>query len=265
MKQSKKKQNKKYKNKGNNQKKNVQKKKIKPLVKVAIGFASFIVLLFLGLLIYSAQAYHALPEMTDQIETLDTSTITIENKVRAIIYTVDNPKKNIIFVPGGLVKPNAYSYLGVTLALQGYNVTIIKPLFHLAILTPNQAAKYIDDSLDNVIIGHSLGGVVASMVAAKNDAISSVILLGSYPIKDITDKHTLIITAEFDIAMDQEKFQDSLQYVNDDAQVIEISGGNHAQFGWYGPQKGDGEATLSTITQQNLTIYYILQFFGSLN
>jgi S-ribosylhomocysteine lyase LuxS involved in autoinducer biosynthesis len=265
MKQSNKKLKKKLKNKGKNKKKNVQKKKMKPLVKVAIGFASFIVLLFLGLLIYSSQAYHALPEMRDQIENLDTSSITIENKAGAIIYTAESPSKNIIFIPGGLVKPDAYSYLAVTLALQGYNVTIVKPLFHLAILTPNQAAKYIDDSMDNVIIGHSLGGVVASMVAAKNDAISTVILLGSYPIKDITDKHTLILTAEHDIAMDQEKFQNSLQYVNDDAQITEIPGANHAQFGWYGPQKGDGEADISTFNQQDLTIYYILQFLQNLN
>ena len=29
-----------------------------------------------------------------------------------------------------------------------------------------------------------------------------------------------------------------------------IEGGNHAQFGWYGPQSGDNEATISREEQQ---------------
>ena len=73
------------------------------------------------------------------------------------------------------------------------------------------------------------------------------------------------MTAEFDIAMDQDAFQKSLKNVNDDARVINIDGGNHAQFGWDGPQKGEGEATLSILTQQTLVIFYILQFIEGLD
>ena len=38
-----------------------------------------------------------------------------------------------------------------------------------------------------------------------------------------------------------------------------IMGGNHAQFGNYGHQSGDGQATISSQQQQNQTVQFILQ------
>ena len=225
-----------------------------------IPIIALFTLLFAGLAIYSTTSYEALSEMDDAIATLDlTDVVKLETRTY-IKYSVTDPKSNIIFIPGGLVSFDSYSYLAAGLAEQGHNVTIIKVLFNLAILTPNTAKKFIDVSLENVLIGHSLGGVVASMVASGNEDISKIILLGSYPIKDITGQETLIITAEFDIAMDQEKFDDSLKYVNDQHVIFEIEGGNHAQFGWYGPQKGDGTASISTYEQQNIVLDKILEF-----
>jgi hypothetical protein len=230
------------------------------LIRSLLGIVLIFIVLLFGLSIYASTAYTALEEMTDQIELLDTDSVEIYEDYNEISYTVENPKKNIIFIPGGLVTPDSYSYLAISLALEGYNVTIVKSVFYLAILSPNRAVQFIDSELDNVIIGHSLGGVVASMVASKEEAISSVILLGSYPIRDISSKDTLFIEAEFDLGMDPEAFDESLQYVNDQNTIISIDGGNHAQFGWYGPQKGDGEAIISTIVQQDLVIQYILDF-----
>jgi len=218
------------------------------------------VVLIAGLFIYSSQSYTALPEMETAIAELDLNDITFTDNGNKISYVVQNPMANIIFVPGGLVEPDSYKYLAASLATDGYNVTIVKVMFNLAILTPNKAIRYIDEDLDNIIIGHSLGGVVASMVAAKQDDISTVILLGSYPIKDITSKETLLIAAEHDDGMDPVKFDDSLKYVNDANIIYNIDGGNHAQFGWYGPQKGDGVAEMSTLEQQNIVIAQIISF-----
>ena len=38
-----------------------------------------------------------------------------------------------------------------------------------------------------------------------------------------------------------------------------ITGGNHAQFGNYGCQSGDGQSTISSQQQQNQTVQFILQ------
>jgi hypothetical protein len=35
---------------------------------------------------------------------------------------------------------------------------------------------------------------------------------------------------------------------------VEIVGGNHAQFGWYGDQQGDNPATISREEQQAQTV-----------
>ena len=42
--------------------------------------------------------------------------------------------------------------------------------------------------------------------------------------------------------------------------IVVIQGGNHANFGNYGHQKGDAKATISRKSQQNQTIKAIDQF-----
>ncbi|MCF7931481.1 MAG: alpha/beta hydrolase [Acholeplasmataceae bacterium] len=232
----------------------------KIIKRILLTIILIIVVLISGLAIYSSGSYQALPEMNDAIETLNLSQVTYSEKTFYIKYQVDDPILNIVFVPGGLVSPDSYKYLAASLAKEGYNVTIVKVIFNLAILTPNAARKYLDPNMDNVIIGHSLGGVVASMVASNNELISKIVLLGSYPIRDISSQQSLFITAEHDIAMDLDAFNDSLKYVNSENMIFNIDGGNHAQFGWYGPQKGDGEAEISTLEEQNIVINKILEF-----
>lgn len=235
-------------------------KMFRMIKKFIIILTGVFLVLLLGLSIYANQSYTSLPEMETAISDLDLSEVSRVDNINSISYIVPNPLANIIFIPGGLVEPDSYTYLAASLAREGYNVTIVKAMFNLAIFTPNKASRYIDDEMDNIIIGHSLGGVVASMVALKHDEISKVIMLGSYPIKDLTSKETLMITAEHDDGMDPIKFNESLIYVNEENIIYNIEGGNHAQFGWYGPQKGDGEADMSTLEQQQIVITQILDF-----
>ena len=49
-------------------------------------------------------------------------------------------------------------------------------------------------------------------------------------------------------------------YVDYTENVVEIEGGNHAQFGNYGPQKGDLPATISAQDQQAQTVEAIANF-----
>ena len=43
---------------------------------------------------------------------------------------------------------------------------------------------------------------------------------------------------------------------------LEISGGNHAYFGNYGEQEGDGQASISREEQQAITVEKILGFIS---
>jgi hypothetical protein len=43
-------------------------------------------------------------------------------------------------------------------------------------------------------------------------------------------------------------------------QYVIIEGGNHAQFGDYGPQPGDNQATISRADQQAQTVEAVVKF-----
>ena len=163
-----------------------------------------------------------------------------------------------MFIPGGKVVPGSYQYLANELAGSGYKVTIVKPLLNLAILQPNQASKFLEEDKTNVVVGHSLGGVVASMITAKND-VDYLIMMGAYNINPITDAQTLVITAEYDIQLDLDAYEENVATI-DHLTEYEIMGGNHAYFGFYGEQRGDGTATITTIEQQDEIVTVILDF-----
>jgi len=236
-------------------------KKVLRVFKIVIISLSTLVCVFiLGLFIYTRDSYKPLYEMYDEIEQLDLTNIEIIDDFDQISYVVDQPKKNIIIVPGGKVKPQSYQYLAASLALSGYDVTIVKTLFNLAVLTPNYGSRFIKDDIDNVVIGHSLGGTVASVFSQGDDRITEIIFLASYPISDVSDKEVLIITAEFDEVLDMSDVQNSTDYLPSSYVLYQVTGGNHAQFGWYGPQKDDGTSLITTKEQQDIIINQVLDF-----
>lgn len=236
-------------------------KKVFRIFKIMImGVLILSVIFILGLFIYTRGSYKPLVEMYDEVEQLGLEDIDIINDFDQISYVVAEPKKNIVIIPGGKVKPESYQYLAASLALSGYDVTIVKTLFNLAILTPNYGARFLKDGIDNVVIGHSLGGTVASIFSAGDHRITEIIFLASYPISDVSDKEVLIMTGEFDEVLDMNDVENSREYLPSSFISYQINGGNHAQFGWYGPQKDDGTAEITTKEQQSLIVIQILDF-----
>ncbi len=236
------------------------KRTIKALKIISITILSLILVMVIGLFIYSRDSYGPLTEMYDAIDALTLDDLEIINDVDQISYFVDQPKKNIVIIPGGKVKPESYTYLAVMLALEGYDVTIVKTVFNLAILTPNYGSRFLKEGMNNVVIGHSLGGTVASIFSSGNNDVSDIVFLASYPIADVSDKHVLVITGEYDLVLDQNSLDESESLMPVDRIIYEITGGNHAQFGWYGEQKGDGASTITTQEQQDLIINRIIEF-----
>lgn len=236
-------------------------RRIKKILKITlISILSLFIIIVFGLFVYSRGSYKALDQMYQEVDLLDTLEIATINDFDQISFLVENPIKNIVIVPGGKVKPESYMYLAINLAVQGYDVTIVKTVFNLAILTPNYGARFLKEDMDNVVIGHSLGGTVASLFSSKAEEVSDLIFLASYPISVVTDKNVLIITAEFDKVLDLEGIEESRKYLPEDVVEYEILGGNHAQFGWYGLQKGDGVASITTKEQQDIIIVQIIDF-----
>ena len=153
----------------------------------------------------------------------------------------------VIFYPGGKVEVLAYIPLMESLAEEGV-LTVLMPMpFNLAVLAKN-AAEGIPEQFPEVenwcMAGHSLGGSMAASFAAENTAwVDGLILLAAYS-TDPVALPVLSIYGSSDGVMNQEKYQ---QYRANLPELTEqiIDGGNHAGFAFYGPQEGDGEASIS--------------------
>ena len=59
--------------------------------------------------------------------------------------------------------------------------------------------------------------------------------------------------------MNMDKLHDAEPLLPEHSLIHLIAGGNHAQFGNYGEQKGDGKALISPDAQQRETADFVLQ------
>lgn len=103
---------------------------------------------------------------------------------------------------------------------------------------------------------------MASSYAEKNaDQLAGLILLASYSAVDLTesDLPTLLIYGTADEVMNKETYEENRSFVPNMEELV-LDGGNHAQFGDYGEQAGDGIATMSASEQLKQTVEAIIQF-----
>jgi len=205
---------------------------------------------------YSMSSYYPEPEMVDYIVEVDNLERTETSN--AIVYEYEGYNTNIILVPGGKVIPTAYEYLAYSIAKEGYKVSIVKTPFQLAILRPYQANKLYEDNKKNIIMGHSLGGVVASMNASKKE-YELLIIMGSYPIADTQDAEILLLVGSEENLLNNDSYYENTDDLDNVTEHI-ISGGNHAYFGFYGEQKGDNPALKSNKEIQDYVANYIVTY-----
>jgi hypothetical protein len=173
-------------------------------------------------------------------------------------YPVDriNPIGFIIY-PGGRVDWRSYAPVARAIAEDGYYVAIVPMPLSLAVLAPGGAAKVIESHPEIstwAIGGHSLGGAMAANFAYNHpQLIKGLVLWAAYPAENNnltkSEIKVLSIFASQDGLATIEKIEASRSLLPKDTVWFEVIGGNHAQFGWYGPQPGDGVATISAADQ----------------
>ncbi|WP_306807327.1 alpha/beta fold hydrolase [Peribacillus muralis] len=219
-----------------------------------ISVIAVVLIAFGGFYIWSEQTY----KPTEQLHALVNEK---EWKAQDGFVTVEPDKSNgtgIILYPGAKVEPEAYAYYAKQLAAEGYTVMVADVAFHFALLDMNKAAdakKLFPQMKHWYIGGHSLGGVAAASYAYKHqDEVEGIIFLGSYPSNSSdfaeTDMPILSLYAEYDGLSTVEKIKGTKHLLSKETTMHEIKGGNHAQFGMYGKQKGDKEAKISASEQQ---------------
>jgi dienelactone hydrolase len=185
-----------------------------------------------------------------------------------------DPTTGLILYPGGRVDPRAYAPTARALAEEGYLVVIVPMPLNLAFFAPGRAADVMTafpGVEDWAIGGHSLGGAMAANFAYGNpETAQGLVLWASYPAgSDDLSGRDLAVSSIYgtrDGLATGDEIGASRSLLPPDTQWTAIEGGNHAQFGWYGPQSGDNEATISREEQQAqivaATLQLLLQWEG---
>ena len=162
----------------------------------------------------------------------------------------------VIFYPGAKVESTAYLPLLDQIRQTGVTCILVDMPFHMAIFDVNAAEDVMTQFPEMehwYLAGHSMGGAMASQFAANHPSqVEGLILLGAYLYGDYPPEDTLTIYGSLN-----QSVEEKLDYTES---VVEIEGGNHAQFGNYGPQKGDLPATISAQEQQAQTVEAIEAF-----
>lgn len=162
----------------------------------------------------------------------------------------------IIFYPGAKVEAEAYLPLLDQIRQTGVTCMLVHMPFRMAIFDADAAEEVIarfPEIQHWYIAGHSMGGAMASKFASDHpNLVDGLILMGAYIYGDYPEENTLTIYGSLN-----QSVEDHIDYTEN---IVEIQGGNHAQFGNYGPQKGDPPATISAEEQQRQTVEAIAAF-----
>lgn len=169
----------------------------------------------------------------------------------------------VIFYPGGKVEALAYIPLMEHCAREGVLAVLMPMPFNLAVLAKDAAAS-IPEQFPEVehwyMAGHSLGGSMAASFAAENTAwVEGLILLAAYSTEPL-EIPVLSIRGSEDGVLNMEKYEKYRTNLPAGFEEHILEGGNHAGFGFYGPQEGDGTATISSREQIAGTAKLIAEF-----
>lgn len=209
----------------------------------------------------SVEEYFALPTEVDSVIALET-----ENMV---FLDSTGTEYALIFYPGAKVEYTAYVPLLYTLAEHGgVDCFLLKMPANLAILDANAAGDIMEKyEYENwYLAGHSLGGAMAANFAAGNyEELDGLILLAAYPMKSLKDSGLKVVSiyGSEDLVLNRDNLLKGREFMPETYVEEEIAGGNHAWFGNYGEQDGDGVATITKEEQQHQTVHAMIEMiFG---
>ncbi|WP_215144171.1 alpha/beta hydrolase [Exiguobacterium qingdaonense] len=225
----------------------------------ALSIIGILVIAVAGFLIWTQFTYGP----TDEATQYATEGTVVDDRLE---FGDTTSEVGVILYPGAKVEKEAYAYYGTRLAEEGVFVAIPSLRLNLGILDIDAAAPIIEAHPEIerwIVAGHSLGGSAASGYALEHqELVEGVIFLASYPISSMVDSdlRVLSISGELDGLAVPEDIEASRSDLPDDSQFVQIEGGNHANFGMYGPQTGDQESPLTSKEQLDEVLSAILEW-----
>ena len=232
------------------------KKKMKRRYIVLLTVVSIVIAAVLGFLSWTAFYYHA----DDTAVSFAQNDSTLINEGSLTILPEEDSSTAVIFYPGAKVEAIAYLPILEQIREEAHVTCILVHMpLNLAFFNVNAADQIIEDFPDIkawYLAGHSLGGAMASSYAAKHqDKLQGLILMGAYIYGDYPAEKVLTIYGSLNAPVEAK--------INYTENVVRIEGGNHAQFGNYGKQKGDADAVISAAQQQKEAVEAITSFINT--
>ena len=214
----------------------------------------------MAFLIYASVYYHA--DGTALAAMKSDEVVSVKKTDTGWMFDGPSQEDVLIFYPGAKVEETAYAPLLRLIAQEEMDVFLVKMPLRLAFFGMNKAEEILEDAQYSryYIGGHSLGGAMAATYAAEHEReLSGLILFAAYPTKE-TSLDTILLYGSGDEVLNREKVSRADDLVSGRYEEIVIDGGNHAWFGNYGAQRGDGEADITAQEQQSRTVEEIRAF-----
>lgn len=228
--------------------------------KIKIAIILFIIVFFGGFFVYSQFYYHAEKTATDCINGTDDVNVTkVSNGLLLDGYGNDTA---VIFYPGAKVEYTSYLPLFMDLASKGVDSYLVEMPFNLAFLGRNSADDIIKEAKYEhyFMAGHSLGGAMAGYyVNSTVNNITGLIYLSGHAPTEI-NVPVLSIRGTNDKIINLTSYHQAESMIKNNYTEVLIDGGNHAQFGYYGKQSGDGQANITPESQQDQSVDAIMKF-----
>lgn len=234
---------------------------MKKLRKALLILIVLIAVTTIGVGVYAANYYRADDAALAALAT--TSDVAVNRTGDGLAFIPRDARSGFIFYPGGKVEYTAYAPLMRALAEQGVLCVLVDMPLNLAVLDMNAAdgiAEKYPDITRWSIGGHSLGGAMAaSYAAAHPEDFDALVLLAAYSTADLPDDLSVVsVYGDYDGVMNRKKYEKYRENLPEDAEEVIIIYGNHAQFGSYGQQRGDGIAAILPEEQWRQTVDAIL-------
>ncbi|MDP3207748.1 MAG: alpha/beta hydrolase [Rhodoglobus sp.] len=236
---------------------------------IVVTLALVLALLVAGFLVYANMVMRG--EREAAISAWTNPAVSIESTDHSIVMSPTGASDGVglVFIPGAKVDPYAYLFvLSGIVEHEGVTVVITKPTLNLAFFDFRPLTTFTSDAPEVTewfVGGHSLGGVRACMLA-DDPGVEGLVLFGSYCATDLsaTGLKVLSVGGSEDGLSTPKKISDAASLLPPSAAFVEIEGLNHARFGNYGTQSGDGAATI-TSGEARATITDIFGDFLSAN
>jgi hypothetical protein len=244
---------------------------MKIIKRILLGLVIVAVLISFGFVVWAETPLGPAPEALAALKSDSQVTVTTD---KFITFQPANtqPTTGFIFYPGGRVDYRSYAAPLHEIAAQGYLVVLVPVRLNMAFFDINAAQPVFaahPEIQHWAVGGHSLGGVASALFAKEHPEIAGLIFWASYPAPtgDSFKNSSIKVVSIYgtnDMA-GMEKFDETKKLLPQNTQFVVIDGGNHAQFGDYGPQPGDKAATISRAEQQKQIVEASVNFLRELS